>query len=451
MDTKIQNTKRELTPEEKKERNTLIYSLLLTLLLCLLGGGNTAVTFIALLGYIPLLLRPECLIGPVLFTSVFDDYILITAGQSLGRYVAIFFIVGVLMKLMFAKRKIKIDFWFIIAVVIAITSIILSFFGIKGYTSFPITLVFNLIFFFCMLNCPISSKKVLVDQIWWFTILTLAYSAWFLLQNGLSAFEEGRVNIFEDSVNANQMAIGLAMLAASLVAHFLISNFKQKALHIALILATVFLTFLTGSRTSLLAILISSVIIFLYWLKLNSGKFGTALVITLLSAVLLYGIYQFLVSRFPLLMDRFTVDNVVESGGTGRVDVWKAFLTEYFPHYWLFGIGFDPQNLFYAVADVNGVGHGAHNIIIDILASSGIFGLTLHLMVFEKTRKEIKISAKKDCSALFPFAMLVCIIFTGIGENVIRGRLFWFSIALCIIFTILINKEKTNAEEQKND
>ena len=451
MDTKIQNTKRELTPEEKKERNTLIYSLLLTLLLCLLGGGNTAVTFIALLGYIPLLLRPECLIGPVLFTSVFDDYILITAGQSLGRYVALFFIVGVLMKIMFAKKRIKIDFWFVITVVITASAVILSFFGIKGYTGFPTTFFFYLLFFFCMLNCPISSRKVLVDQIWWFTILTLAYSAWFLLQNGLSAFEEGRVGKFEDAVNANQMAIGLAMLAASLVAHFLINNFKQKTIHITLILATVFLTFLTGSRTSLIAILLSSVIIFLYWLKLNSGKFGTALLIIILSAVLLYGIYQFLVARFPILMDRFTVDNVVESGASGRIDVWKAFLTEYFPDYWMFGIGFNTKNLFHAVTDVNGIGHGAHNIIIDILASSGIFGLFLYFSLFVKTSKEVKISAKKDCSALLPFAMLVCIIFTGIGENVIRGRLFWFSIALCIIFTILINKEKTNAEEQKND
>jgi O-antigen ligase len=131
--------------------------------------------------------------------------------------------------------------------------------------------------------------------------------------------------------------------------------------------------------------------------------------------------------------------------------VWKAFLTEYFPHYWLFGIGFDIRNIVYAIADVNGIGHGAHNIIIDILASSGIYGLFLYLSLFVKTTKEVRISARKDCSALLPFAMLICIIFTGIGENVVRGRLFWFSVALCIIFATLINKEQNNSKEKSDD
>lgn len=452
MDTKIQNTKRELTPEEKSERNTLIYSLLVTLLLCLLGGGNTTIAIVAFFAYVPLALHPEFLIGPMLFTTVFDDYILIAEGQSLGRYIALLFIVSVLAKLMFSHTNIKLDFWFIISIVLILSSTTLSLFGLMGHTSLPISFIFNILLFLAFINCPTKkSNKLLTVQIWCYSIVSTIYATWFLLQNGLSVFEEGRIGQFEESVNANDLAVGLALLAAVVVSHFLANNFKNKTLHLVFFVGSVIITVLTGSRTSLIAILVSTIFVFLYWMKINSKITFKVLFIIIGILLMLIISYNILLKNFPVLMERFTIESVIDSGGTGRFNVWKTYMNVYFPDYWLLGIGFDPQNIFKAVEVVNGVGHGAHNIIIDILASSGIFGLFIYILIFSHSYKEINSCVKSNAHFLIPISMIVCVIFTGVGENVIRGRLLWFSIALGILMVKLHKNSSQKDETEKKD
>ncbi len=76
-------------------------------------------------------------------------------------------------------------------------------------------------------------------------------------------------------------------------------------------------------------------------------------------------------------MSRFTIDSIIATGGTNRVSIWKAYFDYYFPSHWLFGIGFDPLNMYYAIEKYLKIGHGAHNLIIDIISVSGMFGLII--------------------------------------------------------------------------
>jgi len=427
--------------DAKIKHPELIYSFVLMAVLCLLGGGNSIFSILILICFIPLMFKPEYLIGPVIFSSIWGNYIIVASGQSLARYLTLFFIFGVLVKVIQQKRKIKVDFWFITIILAILLGLMLSMFGIHGYTSIPTSYILTMFLFLVAIYCPISSKEVLIKQLWYFSILSIAYSCWFLLRNGLDAFDEGKIGMIEDGVNSNTVAKGICIVAIVILTHFLYVNLKRKIVHITLILMSVFLLFITGSRTALVAFIIAGTICILYWLRSSSKKAIGAIIVIAVSLILFTYIYNFLLEALPELMKRFALDDVLEDGGTGRIDVWKAYMECYFSDYWFFGIGFDPLNLYYAVENVNGIGHGAHNHIIDILASSGMVGLVLYFSMYIKAYKEGFKLAKTEKSVIIPLGMLTASLALGIGENVLRGRLLWFSIFL-ILMLKQVNEKK---------
>ena len=215
---------------------------------------------------------------------------------------------------------------------------------------------------------------------------------------------------------------------------------KFKALHIVAFMFGVFILFLTGSRTSFIALLVTVIIMYLYWAKLRSLNFGKSLVITVVFSLLIFIVYNVVLSLLPVLMEKFTVESVLDSGGTGRIDIWLAYLFEYFPKYWLFGIGFDPLNMYYAMKAVNGIGHGAHNIIIEILSSTGLVGLAIYGITIFRSYRDMSREAIKDMEMMIPMALLTNSLMVGIGENAIGGRFVWLAVGLGVAF-IEINKK----------
>lgn len=426
----------------KTQHPETLYSLLLIIALCLFGSESKLVVAFVLLAFMPLIFKPEYLIGPLLFSTAWESWFLLSEGQTFTRYFTILFLFSVFLKFIYTKQKIKVDFWFISVIIAVILGIVLSMFGSHGYTSMPISFVLAMLLLLAMLYCPVKSKEDLIQQIWWFTIIGIAFACFLILRNGLDVFEAGRFGVeTEESVYSNAVGKSICTLALGVFAHFLIRNFKGKILHISMLLVSLFLIFLTGSRNALLAFIIAAVICLIYWLKLNSRRLLPSILLIAVILVAIYYIYNGLMDAFPKLMDRFTVDNVIDSGGTGRTDIWRAYFRTLFGDYWLFGLGFDPNNLYHAVQDVNGIGHGAHNHIVDIIASTGIVGFILfmgmHVMAYKISLKTIR----QDATALIPFAMLTATLLLGIGENVLRGRSLWFSTALVIIFYRLNREE----------
>ena len=426
----------------KAQHTEMLYSMLLIIALCLFGSENKLVVAIILLAFVPLIFKPEYLIGPILFSNAWGSWFLISEGQTFTRYLTLLFLLGVFLVVINRKEKIKVDFWFISIMTSLILGLALSMFGSHGYTSIPTSFILAMLLLLAMLYCPVKSKEGLIKQIWWFTIIGIAFAFFLILRNGLDVFEAGRFGVeTEESIGSNAVGKSICTLALVVFAHFLVGNFKGKILHISMILLSLFLIFLTGSRNALLAFIIASVICLLYWLKLNSRRLLPSMLLIAVMLVASYYIYNGLVDAFPDLMERFTLDNVMDDGGTGRIDIWKAYFGALFQDYWLFGLGFDPNNLYHAVQDVNGIGHGAHNHIVDILASTGIVGFVLFMWMHVRTYKISLNTIRRDVTALIPFAMLTATLLLGIGENVLRGRPLWFSTALVIVFYRLNKKE----------
>ena len=95
--------------------------------------------------------------------------------------------------------------------------------------------------------------------------------------------------------------------------------------------------------------------------------------------------FLFITVALPLLPDdvvgRYSVDSVVESGGTGRFEIWRFLLDYTFknPSRLIRGSGLlSTYDIMYAAGFQNGV---AHNAFIQVLSDEGVIGLLLFLAV----------------------------------------------------------------------
>lgn len=154
-------------------------------------------------------------------------------------------------------------------------------------------------------------------------------------------------------------------------------NFLRKVLAVAELLLYFYLVLISGSRGGLLAI-VSAVIVFLMMYSDKKSKYtGRKLALLLL---VLVGVLVLLENLPEELRLRFTMEDVAENGGTGRVELWKQSLQ-------LFGEGNWFRHLFgYGTATISwcfaNFGYGlvnvAHNMFIETLAELGLGGLFLY-------------------------------------------------------------------------
>jgi len=422
----------------------MTYAFLLSVAACLLESiGNSRLMLGIIVLYAPLLLKPETLLGPILFFSIFDDFLLVASNASASRFITLFLIFGAVLSILKRGSFKKISLYFMLLIALGV---LLSFYSVQGYTSLPISYVLNIILAITIINFSLASTENIQKQLYSHAILALAFVYFLLWKNGFDSLVDGNRMTISEDVNSNQLAMGLAIVMTLLVSDLLL--FKKHTLpNVLLIIANLVALFLTGSRTALIASVITS--FFLYIINAQDKRTKRkAFFLLLFSVALLITIYNVLQKNFPLLMERFTVDNVEETGGSGRFDVWTTYFVNIFPKHWFIGMGFDPANLYYAIGALNAEAHGAHNLIVDTLARTGVVGLILYatgfIRFFVLTIKNARIN--KDLLA--PIGIVTSILINGIGENVLTTRFLWFGIGLGYMFLYNTKKEDKNPRRE---
>lgn len=404
-----------------------IYGVFATLFICFLKNTqNSALSIIGVALFLPFVFKTEFLIGPLYFFALFDDYLVAFNGQSFSRFISIFFILGWLLKsLMGGSTKIrKRESCFIL--IMALLGLALSMHGLFGYTSFPATYILCLTLAFCLMNEHGLNSDMVFNRLWVYSVIATLF-CFFTVVREHGFFTDQRGTIAD--VNPNEFAFCLAILFCFVFSRFLVINFKKPLVHLSLMCILFVLLFISGSRTNMIAAVLSSLFVFFLLMKDHKVR-GVKTVLIIWTVVLLaFAVLLFLQKFFPNLFSRFSVQDVLQSGGTGRVDIWRSYLKYYFPKYWAVGIGFDPLNMYYAIGVV-GNAHGAHNAIIEILSCSGIVGLLLFGWLFIHSFR-LLLSESHGCRYLLTvFGIFVCVIITGIGENVLTNKMLWFSIGI---------------------
>ncbi len=421
----------------KQNRLYANYAFFLTVAACLAGsiGSTTLMLGITLL-YAPLFFKPEHLLCPLLFFTIFDDFMLVASNASASRFITIFFVLGAALSILRKGTIRQTSLYF--ALLIAL-SIILSFYSAYGRTSFPISSLLNMLLAIAMLNLSITSAENVSKQFYKFAALVVIYVYLLLFRNGFDSLVEGTRMSIAENVNSNALAMGLAIIMAILVADLLLYK-NHLFSSIVLIAANCVALFLTGSRSALIAAIVAPFLLYIINAQDKHSK-RNAFYLLVVSSILLIVIYRAMEHFFPTIMERFTAENIGDSGGSGRLDVWKNYFTYFFPKYWLFGMGGDSTNLHFGLASLNLDAHGAHNIIIEILTTSGIIGLVLYAVCFVKFFNATTSQLRINKAQLLPIAIVLTILINGIGENTLGSRFTWFGVGLGYMLLYSANKE----------
>lgn len=207
--------------------------------------------------------------------------------------------------------------------------------------------------------------------------------------------------------------------------YLFLNNKNKKIKNILILLLFLYLVFLTGSRGGLLAILGGMFAVFILYLKRNkNNKFWNKLIKVILIGILMYLIVMFILNKInPELAVRFSIENVISSGGTGRTEIWKYYINLYGQSnlwYKLFGYGLGSLSSIYRVA---------HNTWIESLLESGIIGSILLISIMLRS---LKIVSKNNNIQLMS-AFFALIILT-LSLSLLSYKLLWGYLIIAIIF-----------------
>jgi O-antigen ligase len=171
-------------------------------------------------------------------------------------------------------------------------------------------------------------------------------------------------------VNAVDLVV-LLLLGLPLAWHLFVTTDKkkliQKIINLAYIPLAIFAALLTGSRTSLFAVI--PAIIFIFWPKrINIGKLLQSFIILI---VLLWAILTLMPAS--VLTRLATAFSSISAGDLGsRVPLWYAAISLFLAHPIL---GYGSGTLYLTI------GTAAHNILLSILAETGLVGFIIFLII----------------------------------------------------------------------
>jgi O-antigen ligase len=168
----------------------------------------------------------------------------------------------------------------------------------------------------------------------------------------------------------------------------------EKIFYVILILAMIYVVFITGSRGGLIAVVASILTFSFFAIRGIMNKIKVFVSLILISAVFVIALYPLLPSS---VTERFTVQSVQEDKGSGRLDIWLVIwrAITYNDNSLLYGYGLGSTTGFL----ISSGSHStvAHNHWLQIWCDQGFIGVFLFFMTmvagFGRTYKFNKIVA----------------------------------------------------------
>ncbi len=216
---------------------------------------------------------------------------------------------------------------------------------------------------------------------------------------------------------------------------------KKKLLPILELLIYITLVLLTGSRGGLLSTAAG-----VFGFILFGGKKGQNRIFTkLLVFIGIIAIVLLIIEQLPPeLRLRFSIDEVVESGGTGRTDIWGnaiAVFGESGIFRQFFGHGTGTIGKTFTLYGFPGV--DSHNAFLGNLVTVGIVGVGIYIMsVLSFIKKALAFKSK------FAFAVMVAIFAFTFAASATTLKPY-FNIMLYIIICLNLEKPNLNNEVTK--
>lgn len=215
----------------------------------------------------------------------------------------------------------------------------------------------------------------------------------------------------------------------------------KKLLSVAELIIYLYLVLASGSRGGLIAIM-SGAAVFLIFFKPDKKSYGIKRIAFI--SLLFVSIFMILEYLPQVLQIRFTLDDVVESGASNRIDIWRQTL-DLFASGNLFrqAIGYGTATIVSCFRNFGYASkHVSHNIFLETLAELGVIGLFAYSAAIVSF---IKYSFKERDK--FAFAVIVCMFAASLSLSLYTFKPY-FNIML---FIVMLQNVKTDDEESLKD
>lgn len=267
---------------------------------------------------------------------------------------------------------------------------------------------------------------------------------------GIRFMETGRLTItlLDKQADPNHLLVSMVLPLGALIMFMNSKETSQKNKIIGILLLLLFavILVLSGSRGALL----SAIFVFLYWFIKDGLKLKKLLVLLFLAALLVI-VYYFLPSS---LLERYSVNNVMEYGGTGRLDIWRvgfnAFLHSIYIGYG-FGTFSDVYDMYVGKTYIDafwGYSKASHNTFLRMAVELGIIGLFLFLWIIVQHINLRKVDYYKNNSLNQSRHIanmgIMGIIIGCLSLDVILFKYFWLTIQYSSIVYNLMNRKEEN-------
>lgn len=205
------------------------------------------------------------------------------------------------------------------------------------------------------------------------SVLSCMIVCWFMLTGRNVGYTEYRLTVTVFGVEQDPNYLGYLFLVPMgvLIQGFLNrKNVLTKGCCALLASVILFCVMMTGSRGAFLGLAV--VVIVCVVMRFN--KLSEKIAFCVLMALVAVLIYNFILMLLPEnIVSRFSMQNVLKTGGTGRLDIWLDAIgaMQRAPYKLLFGFG--------TGSSIPVIGWATHNFLIQLLLELGIVGTGLFL------------------------------------------------------------------------
>ena len=314
-------------------------------------------------------ISPHCIMSCLYFLLLPTTIAVNSAGNSLLKLltipIGIFFVVTLIL----SDRKLEIN-GVHLALIVFTLSAVTTLFSASDETSVEnvIGYVLNAALYICLSIIPYNRDELeLMEKVQ--IVLLVILNAMTIFSGGTR--DDRTTLVIMGKTSDPNYFVGFFIFPLTVAMKRLISN-KHRFYYLLLVAVSLYSIFLSGSRGGFLAIAVTvAAFAFIYPPK-SSKRF------LYLTAGLVF-LFAFWVILKPLMpeniLERMRVDSVIESGGSGRTDIWKSMIktiiTE--PNKLLFGRGITTLHRF--LRDGAWREATAHNQLLQVAYNQGLVGL----------------------------------------------------------------------------
>ena len=287
---------------------------------------------------------------------------------------------------------------------------------------FSSSILINIIFFVFIINHERLVPGVIEKSFIGFLIGALLSTAAFYSGIGLEVESDGRVKLFGD----NQNLIGIRMVVASFLLTHYILKYRytlSKTLIALLFLAympILTLLFNTGSRVSVISLLLGTALFFiLYRTKKITVKALSMVILLSFSGIVIDSVL-----KSDVVGARLT--KTIEEGNlAGRDEIWSQILP-LIQNNFLFGVGRTGYIDFFS--RIRDTVPSPHNVIIEVMSYTGIIGTVLYLLfVYRVFFSSLRYYFKYN--ELIPLLFAIPIAGILLSGQILTFKLGWFIFA----------------------